>query len=134
MAMSTAAARASSTTASPTTAAASATTAARKRALRAAMAEATATPQRWASESAPPFITDCTLRRMSLPASGMAERSASRACMSGRHQRRLALLPVAGTELARLQRVQHPQHLVYVPSHRQVVDGGKANHPVGVGD
>src|SRR5262245_44835672 len=126
MAMSAAEARASSSTPGSTSAAASCSRVLVRRGLREAMAEATATPYRWAGVRAPPCSTDWRLSLMSFAGSAIPARSVSRALTSARHQRRLALLPVAGAELVGLEGVQHPQHLVHVAAHRQVVDRDEA--------
>src|ERR1700682_2343740 len=129
-----AAAFASPTTSGGTARPASASTASRRRGLRAAMAEATATPQRCASVKAPPFITADTLSRMSLATSGMAARRASRASTLGHLQRGLARLPVARAQLAGLQGVEDAQHLVHVPAHREVAHRGQADDALRVDD
>src|ERR1700687_6226240 len=99
-----------------------------------ATAGAPAPPQPCASESTPTPSTACRFRRMSRAASGMAARSCSSASTSGHLERGLARLPVARAELAGLQRVQYPQHLVDVAAHREVVDAGPADHALRIHD
>src|SRR4029453_3178873 len=120
MAMRTAAARGSSMTSSPTSARASAISASRRPAWRAAIAEATATPQRWAGERLDGWSTAWRFSLMSLAASGSVLRSVSTALTLRHHQGGLALLPVAGAELVRLQRLQDAPGLV----HRAARAGG----------
>src|SRR6185295_20115021 len=115
MAMRTAAARASAISAS------------RRPAWRAAIAEATATPQRCAGERLDGWSTAWRFSLMSLAASGSVWRSVSTALTLRRHQRGLALLPVAGAELVRLQRVQDAQDLVHVAADGEVVHRSPAD-------
>src|SRR6516165_2106532 len=109
-----AAAMASSTVAAPTAARASASTASRRRALRAATAAATATPQRCASPRLLSPSTVWMLSARSRAGAGIASRAASRAVMSGRLQRRLALVPVARAELVGHQGLEDAERLVDV--------------------
>src|SRR5450432_1381103 len=134
MLMRTAAARASSMTSSPTSARASATSASRSPEWRAAIADAIATPQRWAGERLEGWRTACRFSLMSLAASGRPLRSVSTALTSGDHQRGFALLPIAGAELVGLQRVEDAHHLVHVPADGEVVHGGPADHVLGIDD
>src|SRR6516165_576785 len=129
-----AAAMASSTVAAPTAARASASTASRSRGLRAATAAATATPQRCASPRLLSPSTAWTLSARSRAGAGIASRAASRALMSGRLQRRLALVPVAGAELVGLQSVEHAQHLVHVAPDVEVGHRDEPDDPLRVDD
>src|SRR5205809_2927308 len=134
MPMRTAAARASSTTASPACSRASSTIAERSTGLRAAIAQAAATPHFWAAFRTPPSSTDCRFSRMSFAASGRVWRTASVATISGHLKGGLTLLPVARAELVGLQAIEDAQHLGDAAAHRQVVDAHPADHALGVHD
>ena len=94
--------------------------------LRAAMAQATATPQSCARVSVPGCSTLCrfssqVLRRVR---DGVAQRLPARSSTGLLHllrERLLALLPVAGAELVGLESVEHAEHLVDVAADAQVV-------------
>src|SRR5947208_484137 len=130
-----AAASASSMTASPASSRASASIASSNSALRAAAAEATATPHRCAAVSVTDCITLCRLSFVSRAFSGRRARSDSTALMMlRRSQRLLARAPVARAKLVALQRIESANHFVDVAADRQIVRVHPADDAVRIDD
>src|SRR5208337_2696478 len=132
MDMSAAAAAASSSTAGSTSVRAPARIASRKCRFRNAIAEATATPQRWAPEREPDRSTASRLSAMSLAAAGIQAVRFASAFMAMHRRASAALCPVARAKLFRLKSVEHPQYLVDVPAHRKIIHAYKPDGPVRV--
>src|SRR5579864_4445753 len=108
-----------------------------KAALREASADASATAQicRSSSPGAPAVVR--TLPKFSCRSrayAGRLSRSVSRVLISGRLQGLFALLPVAGTELVGLQRIENAQHFGRVAADRKIGDVDEADHALGVHD
>src|SRR5215470_2676105 len=129
MAMRAAAARASSITLPSTTDEAAATIASRS--------------PRWPKPPRPPSAERRTARRHGAPPGGSAgcpwpRREWWPAALPGRPSRRLqgglARLPAARAELAGLKGIEHAEHLIDVPSHREVVHAHEADDALGIDD
>src|SRR4029077_5569586 len=137
MPMIAAAACAAVTCAASRCAAASAPRSRAKAVLREARALASATAQicRSLSPGAPAGVS--TLPKFSCRSraySGSDSRMASRVFTSGRLQGLCALLPVAGTELIGLQRIEHPQDFLGAAADGEVGDVDEADHALRVHD
>src|SRR5262245_23947052 len=134
MPISAAAVRAAAKAGSGSFARASSATARTSSSLRAASAAVSALPHSWTGVRLAIFAKASRFRRRSFAYSGMRSRIVFMACVdrSGDLERLLALLPVARAELARLQRVEHAQHLVRVAADASIGHGDEADEPLRV--
>src|SRR6185295_2546830 len=139
MPMIAAAARAAFTCAASSTETACASIAASSVALRAATADASATPAICSARSPGDPASDNTVERLSFKSrawSGIRvfKVVTSRLSPSRGLQRFVARLPVAGAELVRLQSIENAQHLVHVAADVHVGDGREPDHALWIDD